>query len=229
MGNGFRRSARARSRRVPLATGPWVLTMVLLGATLAFTLQAQRRAETTRRAWGDTVSAWVMERAVPAGATVQATDLRLQELPRALLPEGVPAATADDQIAGRVTLVALLPGEVMVPDRLGPTGSMPIEDLLRPDTVALPMPVSLLPWVNASSAPGGPVALIHRNGLVNGQIVSGVRQRASASAGGDRIGGAPEDTVLVVVPRVDAPTLVAALLDRQLVVALISAPPRSTG
>ncbi|MFN0027937.1 MAG: SAF domain-containing protein [Acidimicrobiales bacterium] len=248
-----------------MGTGAWVLAVGLVVATLALTLQAQRQAQAARQAWGDTARVWVTLRPVPGGATLATTDVQVREVPRAFLPEGaVPAANEPDQravpdepdqpdepgavpsngatgthrasgVVGRVTLVAMGAGEIVVQDRLGPAGSMPMARWLGPDTVALPVPSSLIPWAPALVASGTPVALIHRDGLVNGQVVSAAGSSGPTATNEDPTGIEPvlqpgsERTTLVVVPRSQAPALVAALLDGQLMVALISSPPQSTG
>ncbi len=217
-----------------------MVTVGLLVATLTVTVQSQRRAEATRQAWGDTATVWVAARSIPAGETVLLTDLQARAFPKTLVPQGAVSAAGaagggTGGVVGRVALVALGAGEVLVNRRLGPAGTTPIERRLGPDLVALPVPVALLPWTGTPPAAGGAVALVHRNGLVNGQIVSSGAGPTAADTDTDIRDGSPagsgelEATVLVAVPREHAPALVGALLDGQLMVALISAPPQSRG
>jgi pilus assembly protein CpaB len=62
-------------------------------------------------------------RELPEGSAIQAADVTVAQVPVALVPTG--AYSTPDSLYGRVTRVAVFPGEALVPGRLAPDGTGP--------------------------------------------------------------------------------------------------------
>jgi Flp pilus assembly protein CpaB len=102
---------------VPLHRIPLVRLLVALGLGLA-TFLTVRSALAAAPDAGPQVEVPVVARPVRAGATLAAGDVRTARLPAAALPDAEP----DPSPVGRTARVDLVPGEVVLADRLGPRG-----------------------------------------------------------------------------------------------------------
>ena len=123
-----------RLRRSPL--GFWALALAL---SLASGLTVSRLVgEAARRAQrlGGLVDVPVTTRSVGAGRPLGPGDVAVRRLPAAVLPAGRPAHRPE----GRVTLVPLVRGEVVLATRLAPDGLRGVAALVPPGHRALAVP-----------------------------------------------------------------------------------------
>ena len=123
-----------RLRRSPL--GFWALALAL---SLASGLTVSRLVgEAARRAQrlGGLVDVPVTTRSVDAGRPPRPGDVAVRRLPAAVLPAGRPAHRPE----GRVTLVPLVRGEVVLAARLAPDGLRGVAALVPPGHRALAVP-----------------------------------------------------------------------------------------
>lgn len=203
----WRRSLRSRLRRTPVL---WWAAAAALAATTGLTVDAAlTRAEALSARFGRLRQVPVATRAVSPGEVVGDDGVRLERRPASLLPAAAPAR----QAAGRVAVVALLPGEVIVEPKLAPAGRRGAAALLGPGARAL-------------AIPGGP----------GGRPAAGVGDRVdvlATFAGGDEptvvvaeaavvVAVDPQaDTTTVAVRREEAPRLAFALAAGTVVLALV--------
>lgn len=103
-------------RAVPLVW--WLVALGLGLATLTTTAGALRSADAARQRWGAQATVAVVQREVAAGQPVASGDVDLAVVPAGLVPDGALA----DRAVGRVALVALAPGEILVDRRLAGSG-----------------------------------------------------------------------------------------------------------
>lgn len=124
-----------RLRRSPLSF--WALAVALSLATgLAVSRLAGSAADRADRL-GGLVDVPVAARSVRAGAVVRAADVERRSLPRALVPSGRVASSP----AGRVALVPLVRGEVVLASKLAPDGVAGVAALVPAGHRALAVPV----------------------------------------------------------------------------------------
>ncbi len=102
---------------MPFHRIPLVRLLVALGLGLA-TFATVRTALARPPGVGPLIEVTVVARAVPAGATLAADDVRRDRLPA----EAVPDAEAAADPAGLTARVDLVPGEVVLASRLGARG-----------------------------------------------------------------------------------------------------------
>ena len=183
-------------------SGAWLATAALLLVTLGLTLQAQRRAAHAQSSWGETTVVWVAKGPLPAGQVIAPLDVESRPYPRAMVP---PTAVTDTPV-GRVARSSVQAGEMLLADRLAPPGTAWAE--LGVGMVGLALPTELAP---PGVVPGDAVALIHPDGVVDGYLVQ-------MAAGGDQL--------VVAIPLTQGTEVVAALLERRLLVASLSPHPR---
>lgn len=130
---------------------------------------------------GGLVDVVVAARAVDAGRPLRPPDVAVRRLPAAALPSG-PVATSP---VGRVAVVPLVPGEVVLASKLAPEGLLGVAALVPPGHRALAVPVE----------PGGLVLRPgHRVDLLATFDVSGEAppaDRPDAEAGADAVPAAP--------------------------------------
>jgi Flp pilus assembly protein CpaB len=101
--------------RVRRSTVVW--TLVAAGVSVFAgqrVLQLERAAEAHAARYGELVNVVIVRSPVDAGDAVDASDVERTRLPAALLPRAALAT----RVVGRVARVALIPGEVVVEDRL---------------------------------------------------------------------------------------------------------------
>ncbi|HEX7166170.1 MAG TPA: SAF domain-containing protein [Acidimicrobiales bacterium] len=107
----------ARVRRSAFVTAGAAAVVAVASAGVAATLL--QRAGDAASAFGPVVEVPVVVRAVPAGAVVGDGDVRDEPRPASHVPGAF--VTRAGAVAGRVALVPLVPGEVVVDARLGDT------------------------------------------------------------------------------------------------------------
>lgn len=94
-------------------------------------------AEEARSSWGTTRQVVVLVRDLPAGHRLAASDVRLEERPAAVVPEG---ALREVPVDGTLASLAVS-GEVLVEDRLAPAGLSSLASSLPAGTRAVAVPV----------------------------------------------------------------------------------------
>lgn len=118
-------------RTIPLTW--WVAALGLAALTGSLTTRALRSADAAVARWGDTAAVMVVLEPVAAGQAVTDTDVARRSVPRALLPRGALA----DRPGGRVALVDLVAGEILLEQRLAGGGRHGPAALLGPDERAV--------------------------------------------------------------------------------------------
>lgn len=103
--------AMTRLRRSTVVTVTVATTVA--GVAASTTVQTLSAADDARRRWADTTEVVVVTRRVAALEAVPAGAVTRRRVPAALVPER-PAS----DVAGRVTLAALVPGDIVVEERL---------------------------------------------------------------------------------------------------------------
>ncbi len=133
------RSTRALAplRRAARRPAPWWLATAALAAlTGAVANGLVTRADDDRRQWGEVRRAVVVTGAVARGDEIGPNDVVERELPRALVPVDALAVAP----VGRLAIVDLFPGEVVLADRVAPDGLRGVAALLPPGSRALAVP-----------------------------------------------------------------------------------------
>jgi Flp pilus assembly protein CpaB len=130
--------ARGRLRR--RAVRFWLTTIVLASLTFSVVSRAGARAELAERRWGHVVSVVVVRRPVAAGTVLRSGSLGVAAVPRRLAPAG--SLSSMHAAVGRVALVPLWPGEVLLSGRLAPDGLRGVAALVPPGLRAVAIPVS---------------------------------------------------------------------------------------
>ena len=126
-----------RWRRHPLWF--WLVTLGLAMLTAATAMQVLGRASAAVDRWGRLASVAVVVREVPAGVMVAAADVRVETVPERLVPSG--AVLSVDDVVGRVAVVALWPGEIVLRGRLAPDGLVGVAALVPVGMRAVALPV----------------------------------------------------------------------------------------
>ena len=117
----WRRTLRARVRKVRRSPVVWWVAVGLLAAVTASTVRSSlERAAVAESRYGDLRDVAVVVRPVERGAALRDGDVRSERRPSALLPDGAASDVSD--AVGRVTLADLVPGDVVVGTRLAPHG-----------------------------------------------------------------------------------------------------------
>ena len=116
--------------------GFWLVTFLLAGLTAAVVLRAGESADR----WGRLAPVVVVGGAeVPPGSVVGAGDVRVEWWPARLAPRD--AVSAVDDVAGRVAVVALWPGEPVLRRRLAPDGLTGVAALVPLGMRAVAVPI----------------------------------------------------------------------------------------
>ncbi|MGI8686390.1 MAG: Flp pilus assembly protein CpaB [Acidimicrobiales bacterium] len=124
-----------RLRRSPLPF--WVLSLALAAGTGTTVSRLVGEAADRAARLGGLVDVPVAARAVDAGEVVRAADVAVRRLPADALPHG-PVAVSP---AGKVALVPLVAGEVVLASKLAPEGLRGVAALVPPGHRALAVPV----------------------------------------------------------------------------------------
>lgn len=203
-----RRARRPRwlgSRIRHSALAWWAATFVLAGSALSLVHGVAARGSALAARYGSPRPVVVVDRTIAAGDVVRATDVVRREVPAELVPEG--AVTAVPAAAGRVALVDLVRGEVVVRSRLAPGGASGAAALVSAGRRALAIPAG-----------------------VTGRPPVRVGDRVEVYAGGTVVAADAlvvaidehDDIVTVAVDEADAPALAAALATTTVTLALTS-------
>lgn len=212
---------RARRRRRPhigliLRRDPRVWWAVVLSVAVGLggaTASLVARADGVRREWGVTAQVLVARRHLAPGDLVRSRDVRLVARPVALIPSSALRSLP----RGAVARAAMPAGEVIIAERLAPTGLRGVAALLPAGTRAVAIPTE--PGATPPLAPGDRVEV----------IVALPPESAGSGPPGftlvpDAIVVAVGDgTVTVAVPRSSAPRLAVALGLGAVTLALIGA------
>ena len=124
-----------RLRRSPLPF--WALSAALSLATGLAVARLAGEAAARADRLGGLVDVPVATRRIAAGALLRAADVEVRSLPRAVVPSARVAADP----AGRVAVVPLVPGEVVLAAKLAPDGLTGVAALVPPGHRALAVPV----------------------------------------------------------------------------------------
>ena len=121
-------------RTVPLVW--WLAAIALATLTAGVTTRSLRQADAVVAEWGQVSDVLVVVEEVRAGRVVPAAALARRPIPVALVPSGALSGGA----AGRVALVDLVPGEVVLDRRLAGTARSGLAALLTDDEHAVTIP-----------------------------------------------------------------------------------------
>ncbi|MFP5377641.1 MAG: Flp pilus assembly protein CpaB [Acidimicrobiia bacterium] len=124
-----------RLRRSPVPF--WVLAVALALATGLAVARLAGEAAARADRLGGLVDVPVATRPVAVGAVLRGADVEVRSLPAAAVPRG-PVAPSP---AGRVAVVPLAPGEVVLAAKLAPEGLAGVAALVPPGHRALAVPV----------------------------------------------------------------------------------------
>lgn len=115
----------------------WFAAVTLALLTAAWVLSLSHRAESTLAAYGRRRAVVVAARAMPAGHVVRAGDVRRRSQPAGL----VPAGALQEPPVGRTLSAAVVAGEVVVGERVAPSGRSGVAALLPSGTRGVAVPV----------------------------------------------------------------------------------------
>lgn len=139
-------------RTVPLTW--WIAAILLAAATGAVTTRSLRAADAAVERWGTTAQVFVVTRVIASGDALSIHDVAVRAVPEAMVPH---EPVAEDPV-GRVALVDLVPGEVLLERRLAGPGRAGPGALLRPGEQAIA--VTALAGERPPVVPGDRVDLI---------------------------------------------------------------------
>jgi Flp pilus assembly protein CpaB len=201
-----RRLGRLRYR--PVAR--WGLVALLAIAVAITSARLVDRAAAARASWGETATVVVVTRPVHAGRPIRDADVERRDLPRAVLPD----AAVTRPPVGRVAIVDLFPGEILVARRLAPEGLRGPAALLPPGTRALAVP----------TGPGTPPLTVGDAVEVLAAVdpLVAASEPASAPPRG-RVVAVEEGSVTVALPAADTPVVAFALAQGVVTLALAGA------
>lgn len=191
----WRRRLRAWSRRSSL--GWWSAVVVLSLVTLVSVRSSLAASAGVAARFGSLREVPVVVAPVEAGEEVPADAVALDERPAATVPDGAVAASW----RGRTALVPLVPGEVLLADKVAPDGLRGAAALLPPGARALAVP----------SGPGGrpPLAVGDHVDLLATLAEGGTLAVATGAVVLHVDDDA--DTVTLAVPAGEAPTVASAI------------------
>lgn len=118
-------------RRLPIVYWIGAAALVLCTGMAVARVAGNAQAAVTR--FGALRPVPVAAHAIADGTTLQSSDVTMRRLPRAVIPHGDVASTAD-AVIGRVLLVPLSEGEVVTAAKVAPTGLTGISALLAADS-----------------------------------------------------------------------------------------------
>ena len=127
-----------RLRRSPLPFWALAVALALFTGTTVSRLVGEASARAARL--GGLVDVVVAARRVGAGKPLRPADLTVRRLPADALPDG-PVKASDASAAGKVVLVPLVRGEVLLTSKLAPDGLRGVAALVPSGHRALAVPV----------------------------------------------------------------------------------------
>ena len=193
--------SRLALRRRPLAY--WCTTVVVAAFAALLVGALTARAEAAAARFGGLRTVVVVDRPVDAGDEVDAGDVRIEQIPRAFVPEGALSAAPD----GRTALGPLYPGEVLLAERLAPDGVHGVAALLPVGTRAM-------------AVPAGPGALRVRTGDLVDVLATAPDGTSRVVADAATVVDAADATTTVAVQVGDAPAVATALTQATVTLAL---------
>ena len=181
----------------------WLLVAVAAGAVAVEASHITAQAEAERDAWGTPVTVAVAARDVDGGEVIRAADVRVEQRPAAVVPDGaVPAPPV-----GQVATAALVAGEVVVAARVAPAGLSPVAALVPDGWRAVAVPTSS----SGLGAPAPPLAVGDRVDLLAPHTV----------AEGAVVVAVDEGAVTVAVPAGDVDDVAEATSAAVVTIALV--------
>jgi len=169
----FRLRGRLRIRRRPFVY--WSLTAALALATGLFVSAAAAGARDARARYGTTRSVVVATHDIPAGATIEAGDTRVEVRPAGVVPSGA----LTERPTGRVASAAIVAGEPVIAGRVAadgvgavaaliPSGDVGIAVPLDPDTLTAQVGdrVEVLATFDPDSIDGNPTIVVAPRAVV---------------------------------------------------------------
>ncbi len=218
-------------RRWPTASKAYLAIAVACGlAAFGLTRGYALRLRALHADVGPAVAVVVASVDIPRGGTLQASQVRTEQIPKRYVPPGALRSTS--AAAGRVSLTDIAVGEVVTGTRLAPAGSGPVAALVPPGLRAYPIaadvpPGSLRPGdsVDVLAAFGGQQA--HAETVASGLRVLRVIPTAPSSSLTPGGPGAEPNILLIVSPD-DAERLSYASAFAHLSVAIEPPPDTST-
>lgn len=129
----MRRSSR-RLRRSPVVF--WVVAVLLATLTGTVVSRLVDRAAAAAPRYGSPSAVVVVAREVAAGERVSPGDVEVRRVPRAFVP---PGAVGGEPV-GRIAVVPLLRGQIVVASQLAPDGLSPVAALVPPGRSAVAVP-----------------------------------------------------------------------------------------
>lgn len=208
-----------RLRRSPLPF--WALAVALSLATGLTVARLAGEAAARADRLGGLVDVPVASRPIAAGAVVRPADVEVRSLPSALVPSGRLARSP----AGRVAIVPLAPGEVVLAAKLAPDGLTGVAALVPPGHRALAVPVDA---GALALRPGHRVDVLATLELGGGALVEGAAPAGGGAAPtfpvatGALVVDADDDAVTVAVTPDEAPRVAFALARGTVTLALTS-------
>jgi Flp pilus assembly protein CpaB len=192
----------------------WLVVVALAAASGLVAARVAGAAAEVRAEWGETASVVVVVGRVGAGETIGPGDVELRRLPKAVVPDD--ALTEPPE--GRVAIVDLFPGEVLLRGRIAPDGLDGPAALLPPGARAVAVP----------TGPGTPpLAVGDRVDVLAGLDPFAVEPTTAIPTGpvvtDAVVVAVAEGAVTIAVPAGDAPRVAAALVQGAVSLALVGA------
>lgn len=207
MRRGVWRGGWRRLRRRPALF--WMVAAALSLGTGLMVLRLLDNAAAAAARYGSLTSVPVVVRPVPAGDVLRPGDIAWRQVPRAFLPASAPAKAP----IGHAALVPLLVGEVIVDQRLAPTGLRGGAALIPAGDRALAVPLAAgAPTV----APGDHVDVL--------ATIEGSDPPTSVAARSALVVEVREQSATVAVTADEAPAVAFALARGAVTLALVGAP-----
>lgn len=193
--------SRLALRRRPLVY--WCTTVLAAAAAALLVGGLTARAEAAAARYGGLRPVVVVDSPVDTGESVDTGDVRVEQVPRAFVPEGALSSVPD----GRTALGPLYPGEVLLAERLAPDGVHGVAALLPDGTRAM-------------AVPAGPAALRIRTGDVVDVLATAPDGTSEVVADAATVVDAGDATTTVAVRVSDAPAVATALTQATVTLAL---------
>ena len=193
--------SRLALRRRPLAY--WCTTALVAAAAALLVGALTARAEAAAARYGGLRPVVVVHGPVGTGDDLEAGDLRIEQVPRAFVPEGALSSAPE----GRTALGPLYPGEVLLSARLAPDGVHGVAALLPEGTRAM-------------AVPAGPAALRVRTGDLVDVLATAPDGTSRVVADEATVVDAGDATTTVAVQVGDAPAVATALTQATVTLAL---------
>lgn len=127
-----------RLRRSP--AGFWLVAVALALLTGTAVSRLVGRAEALSARYGATRAVVVARHDVAAGAHLRAGDVGRRVMPAAFVPAGAVSGSTTSSLVGRVVVVPLVRGQVVVGAHLAPGGLSAVAALVPPGTRAIALP-----------------------------------------------------------------------------------------